>query len=1162
MKNILVIENNESTVRSIIDILPNDNYSVARANNDKEATDCLSQHQFNLVILDESSSKTLIILREKYSFDLLPVVMICSSADENKINKFLAMGANDFIAEPISGLILKTKVKNLLELQGKSEELNKYTDVLKNIIDNTPILSVIVNDNVSILNANNEFSDQFGPQKLNRQKLFGNVVNCINAVNSNGQCGKTDKCKTCVVRNSITETFITGKNVHKREGTFVVQEDSSVSNWLLQVSTTKIVYQGTPSVLASINDITKEKQYMQNIEEAWNQYQTQAKETARLFENLKEANGKLAESEARYKLISDYSNDWEVYRDKDDKLIYCSPGVERVLGYTVDEYVNTRNFADVVYPEDFEYAMATHKRRMAGEAIPSCIFRMVKKNGDIVWVDLWAQPVKNETGELLGVRASFRDVTELKETELALEENRLLLDLAFHYSNDWEIYRHKDKIIYCSEAIETIVGYTVEEYLSRKVTLKDIFHPDDALQAMEDYQKMMNGQPRKSYITRFVHKDGHTVWIDGSARPVFSNSGEMLGVRFSVKDITKLKEAEFALQESETRYRLISDYSYGWEVFRDKNNRLVYCSPGVERVMGYTVEEYQKGIPLEQIFHPDDLETGKDSYKRALAGEKVGSSFFRMIKKNKEIIWVDVSTFPIILKNDEFVGFRASIRDITKQKEIELALEESRSLLDLVFHYSNDWEVYRDMDNKLIYCSLSIEQLLGYTMEEYIAGKVILKDIIHPDEWEKDMVVYSKMLTGETVASFITRYVRKDKKAIWVDVSSRPVISSNGERIGTRISAKDITQLKETEFALKESRARYKLISDYSNDWEVYRDQTGEMIYCSLAVERILGYTVDEFMQDLPFSVYIHPDDIEIASSNMEKLINRGKITEHVYRFIKKNGELVYLDIQSQPVITDDGEYRGFRLSGRDVTEKVILEQKLRESNATKDKFFSIISHDLKSPFNSLFGFSELLLETHAQISDEKREEYISYICNTSKSTLDLLENLLTWSRSQSGKINVKQKNISLKLLSAGIINLNLMGAQNKKIKLTNTINEDINVFADENMLNAVIQNLIANSIKYTAENGTIILSAIVKDDFAEISVVDNGVGMGEDIRNSLFRLAETKSTPGTNHERGTGLGLILCKEFVERQGGKIWAESQLGKGSKFKFTIPLYTSR
>jgi signal transduction histidine kinase len=229
----------------------------------------------------------------------------------------------------------------------------------------------------------------------------------------------------------------------------------------------------------------------------------------------------------------------------------------------------------------------------------------------------------------------------------------------------------------------------------------------------------------------------------------------------------------------------------------------------------------------------------------------------------------------------------------------------------------------------------------------------------------------------------------------------------------------------------------------------------------------------------------------------------------------------------------------------------------LKELNASKDKFFSIIAHDLKNPFSTIIGFSELLNEDLFSHNDEKIREYTKMIHTSAVQTFRLLENLLEWANSQRGNLPFDPAQINLRdLLKEEFGMLNDMAAE-KNIEIQNTVSENVTIFADKNMIKTILRNLISNAIKFTCRNGKVVVSSVLENGIAEISVADTGIGMTEDTIAKLFRIDANLSTRGTENEKGTGLGLFLCKEFVERHGGKIWAESKNGNGSVFRFVIP-----
>lgn len=286
----------------------------------------------------------------------------------------------------------------------------------------------------------------------------------------------------------------------------------------------------------------------------------------------------------------------------------------------------------------------------------------------------------------------------------------------------------------------------------------------------------------------------------------------------------------------------------------------------------------------------------------------------------------------------------------------------------------------------------------------------------------------------------------------------------------------------------------------------------------------------------------------------------------NLYRFISKPWERDDLILtlreavksyeQDKTIVRQNDELRELNSNLEKKVEERTLQ--LHELNATKDKFFSIIAHDLKNPFNTLIGFTELMLENLKDYSFEKLHEFIGILYDTSKQSYALLENLLEWSRSQTGRIQINKVEIKIYDLVEENINLLLNQASKKKINLINDIHYEGSVIGDLNMVRTVIRNLISNAIKYTKNEGTITVSAELKDKILELAVKDTGIGIKPENLAKLFKIDANFSTKGTADEGGTGLGLILCKEFISKNDGDIWVESIYGEGSTFKFTLPL----
>ncbi len=232
--------------------------------------------------------------------------------------------------------------------------------------------------------------------------------------------------------------------------------------------------------------------------------------------------------------------------------------------------------------------------------------------------------------------------------------------------------------------------------------------------------------------------------------------------------------------------------------------------------------------------------------------------------------------------------------------------------------------------------------------------------------------------------------------------------------------------------------------------------------------------------------------------------------------------------------------------------------EQLQELNATKDKFFGIIAHDLRNPFNGILGISELLVSSWQSFTYEEKMPMVKMIRDSSQHAFNLLENLLEWSKAQTGKIDFHPENFMFDKLLNEVVSLLENLSNQKNITINCQIAKNLKVFADRNMINTILRNLITNAIKFTDTNGEINVKVVQEKTEIVVHVSDNGIGISENDINKLFKISEKITSRGTHNEKGTGLGLLLCKEFVEKHGGKIWVESELGKGSDFIFTLPV----
>jgi PAS domain S-box-containing protein len=371
-------------------------------------------------------------------------------------------------------------------------------------------------------------------------------------------------------------------------------------------------------------------------------------------------------------------------------------------------------------------------------------------------------------------------------------------------------------------------------------------------------------------------------------------------------------------------------------------------------------------------------------------------------------------------------------------------------------------------------------------------------------------------------------------------------------------------------FTLNSAETPYRIIIEEMDEGAVTISQEGIILFCNRRFAQLIDYPMHKVLGS-NLNDFISECNPCLFQQVLQEGLN-GRIKEEITT-INRNGDTVYLHLSMciLPegligkiciIVTDISELKKHQhnlqlLVNERTGELNKANLELKEINATKDKLFSIIAHDLRGPFTSLLGFSDLLIDNIHNYDIDKFRSLLYHINSAAKSAYTLMENLLIWARSQNKQMLFRPKKINVTTnlidVAAGLDSLALI----KNISLIFKTKDDIYGIADSNMLNTIVRNLISNAIKFCNPGGKIELEAISKNNEIEISINDNGVGISEELKSKLFKAEVGMTLVGTSHEKGTGLGLLICKEFVEKHGGKIWVESNLGQGSKFIFTLP-----
>jgi PAS domain S-box-containing protein len=627
------------------------------------------------------------------------------------------------------------------------------------------------------------------------------------------------------------------------------------------------------------------------------------------------------------------------------------------------------------------------------------------------------------------------------------------------------------------------------------------------------------------------------------------------------------RRLESELHRSEQRFHLLVENLPDVLWIADAKGETLYYSSNLENVLGYKAEELV-GRPdfWEKNIHPDDYLKVISRYSAFVDENYQFEVEYRLRHKNGSFLWISekaISKF----EHDGIQYCCGRISDITAAKLIDLKLSESEQQFRTLFEQNPFGVIIIDNgDQKILRANPAMTQMLGYQGNELL-GKSIRDITPKEDIKEEQTPSTTDALQSKNVFGVEKRLYRKDGDLIWVNITSSNINDDEGKSLYGFSIVENITEKKQIQD--KFAREHNLLVSLMENvpDLIFFKDKNGKYIntnqaalsfFEKLGIPDPIGMTDADIVSTYGKYSDTVSDDIDIMLSGIP-VINKVEKIEFV------SEEVIWLSSTKIPILSPDGKNDILVGILRNITERIENEiklkqyaQELKDLNISKDKFVSILAHDLKNPFNAILGFSSVLMEEYNDYTDQERIHFIKNIKQSAENTFSLIENILEWSRSQTGRIDFNPDYCDLSKIIEECIRSLKPSLDVKGVKVTCNVNEGTPVFVDENMMKTVLRNLISNAFKFSKKNSNITInSRSLNYDMIEVSVEDEGIGIPEDALDRLFKIDDSYRREGTEGEQGTGLGLILCKEFIEKNGGLIWVNSQEGKGSKFLFSIP-----
>ncbi len=776
------------------------------------------------------------------------------------------------------------------------------------------------------------------------------------------------------------------------------------------------------------------------------------------------------------------------------------------------------------------------------------------------------QPVVDGNSKITGVSCVFTDKSGAESIRQQPRDIDQIPEFA-KSSGDW-FWEMDAELRYqwFSAEMEAITGVAPELLYGR--TRQELGAPDmpDELLA-EHFAALEAHEAFYNFIYRAAGPNGLR-WVRVSGVPFFDKDGEFQGYWGFGSDITEQVTAHDAAQSThEELFQAIESLNETF-VLCDRDDRIVLCNDRFRKMNAEIVEYTRPGTPYVDFLNAG-VQAGLMPQADNNPEEWVAQRMRQHLNPNGLIEVERQDGYQVLIKEEKTKhgGIVQTTIDVTERKRLEEALRERDAIMRQVGDAVPVLMVYLDRSFRYRYANQTaaiwynreIDDIIGLSIDDVFEEKQILQG--HQR--------LASVLQGANI-HFEDKRTYPDGVHRITETSFLPHYGETGEVEGIFALTRDVSDHRRAERALRDVNARFKDFADAASDWFWEIDAELKVTYLSDTVK-----TVNGGIDPKEFYGKIHMMEIADEAESQAALdcyladvAAHRPFKEFEFVYTMPDGDKRHGSISGRPIFGDDGEYLGYRGVGRDITRRKRIEldlhaaiAKAEQLSREKSKLLSIVAHDLRSPFNSLLGFTELFSTNLEQWPLERVASYAKQIHETGENVYALIENLLEFANAQMNNIEPEFAATDISKVAQEVVRSQQPTAKNKTIQLASDVTA-ATVLADRQMIATVLRNLVGNAIKFTPAGGSVAILNTVTDEGVEITVRDNGIGITSEKVDTLFRLDVKNSTPGTNGEKGSGLGIIVCQEFVAKHGADLKVKSKVGGGSSFSFVLPFAESR
>jgi PAS domain S-box-containing protein len=896
------------------------------------------------------------------------------------------------------------------------------------------------------------------------------------------------------------------------------------------------------------------------LQEEINQHQQLAQNLAESDER-KRAEQALKEREAFLRAIGDNIPNGYIYQlvrelDGSDRFYYISAGVEKTSNLKPEAILADPSLLyRKVLEEDIPYLLQKQEESIQNMSVFDVQVREYTPEGGIRWSRLCSTPRRIEDGRIIwdGIRL---DITDLKQTEETLRKSKALLVEAQQVAQigNWEFDLATQKITW-TEQLFHILNRDPALGEPNYTENLDLYHPKSREKLHQAVEKSIStGEPYKLILQLKPLPDGSIRYTEGIGRAEFDAQGQVIRLYGTAQDITERVRYEKALQEKEqflgSIYNGVEQPIFVVDVLENNEFRYVGLNPAHERFTGFHTT-YLEGKTPQEILPAEIAASVQQHYQDCVEAKSAICYEEHLVLKGEDTWWI-TSLTPLQDEHGRIYRIVGTGINITERKRLELALQASEQRLNNILTTANasivSFRVFANFDWEYEYQSIASETIFGYTPEEIIGDKYLWMSQVHPEDRENIIYPLFANILAERTTSVEFRFLHKDGSVRWISATySSHRDPENDCWVVTGVGI-DISDRKQAEEKLRQSETWFRTLSESAPIGIFRSDAQGKNIYTNSRFQTICGLSFTESLGD-GWMQSIHPEDLEKILSRWNVLSRENQELRAEVRYIYHDSVIRFCRLIIVPIISNPPEIMGYVGTIEDITQSRAIEK-------MKNEFISIVSHELRTPLAAIRGSLGLIASGVLKEQPETTQQMLEIAYGDTERLVRLVNDILDLERLEANKFNfVKELHHVNDILRKSVETVAALAIENNiSLEISSS---SIKIFIDGDRIIQTLVNLISNSIKFSPPNSVVRLEIEELENSVLFKIKDQGRGIPQDKLESIFGRFQQVDVSDSRQKGGTGLGLAICRLIVQQHGGKIWAESVLGQGSTFYFTIP-----